>query len=333
MNIYRAIEQYTNEGKTGMLATVIRRLGSAPRDTGAKMFIGEDGKTYGTIGGGKLELDAIEESLRLMGKGQTEIFHIRMNATTVADQGMLCGGDVDILLEPVDKRYLELYREVGQCIEKGKRGIVITRFGPTGFSKTFVEPGNIIFGDPIKDEQLNEFQEYFDERNPVLIGDDTVVEPILRYSPLYIFGAGHVSQFISKVAKIVDFYVVVIDDRSEFANRERFPDADEIIVDSFEDVFSKLDFTGKEYAVIVTRGHSFDAYVLEEVLKRDYRYVGMIGSKRKVKIIFDNLRKMGFEEDVIKSVHAPIGIDIDAETPQEIAISIVAELIQERAKG
>ncbi|MCX8110345.1 MAG: XdhC family protein [Syntrophorhabdaceae bacterium] len=332
MNIYRIIEQYIIEGKTGILATVIRRLGSAPRDTGAKMFIGEDGRTYGTIGGGKLELDVFEEALKIMGKGLTRIFHVRMNATTIAEQGMLCGGDVDILLEPVDKRYLELYREAGQCSEKGKRGIVITRFGHAGFLKTFVGPENMTCGDPITDEQLIKVQRYFDQRNPVVIDGDTVVEPLIIYSPLYIFGAGHVSQFISKVAKIVDFYVVVIDDRAEFASKERFPDADEIIVDNFDKVFSKLDFTGKEYAVIVTRGHSYDAFVLQEVLKRDYRYVGMIGSRRKIKIIFDNLKEMGYSEEVIKSVHAPIGIDIDAETPQEIAVSIVAELIQERAK-
>jgi len=133
------------------------------------------------------------------------------------------------------------------------------------------------------------------------------------------------------MAKAVDFHVTVVDDREIFANRERFPEADEVIVEEFRGVFTKTRPPRNAYAVIVTRGHKHDAVVLEEVLRRPPRYTGMIGSKRKVKILFDDLRGKGFKEDTLGTVHAPIGIDIGAETPQEIAVSIIAELIKIRS--
>jgi xanthine dehydrogenase accessory factor len=132
---------------------------------------------------------------------------------------------------------------------------------------------------------------------------------------------------------MVDFSVTVIDDREEFANKERFPDANEIIVDNFQNVFNRLKFTGKEFVTIVTRGHQYDAGVLGETMKRQTRYIGMIGSKRKVAIVFDHMKKSGFSDEAIKRVHAPIGLTIHAETPQEIAVSIVAELIKVRGGG
>lgn len=198
-------------------------------------------------------------------------------------------------------------------------------------SKTLIGHDNTIIGDPLLEEESKFISKYINERNPFLINETTVVEPLVKFSPLYIFGGGHVSQYLSLVAKLVDFYTVVIDDRPEFANKERFPHADEIMVENFESAFERLSFTGNEFVVIVTRGHQYDAFVLQEVLRHDFKYVGMIGSKRKVKIILENLKQMGFAEELIDRVHAPIGLDINAETPQEIAISIVAELIKERA--
>ena len=172
---------------------------------------------------------------------------------------------------------------------------------------------------------------HFTDTKPVVF-DGVVIESLQVSSLLYIFGAGHVSQYIAKIAKLVDFYVVVADDRAEFANRERFPEADEIIVDDFRHIFDRVKFTGAEFVAIVTRGHAYDADVLKETLRRQVRYVGMIGSRRKVKIVFDYMRKCGFDEKTIESIHAPIGLSIHAETPQEIAVSIVAELIQVRGK-
>ena len=165
------------------------------------------------------------------------------------------------------------------------------------------------------------------------MSDGTVIEPIVSSSLLYLFGAGHISQYVAQVAAMVDFNIVVVDDRSDFANAERFPEAAEIIVEDFHDVFQRLTFYGNEYVAILTRGHKHDALVLEEVMKRPTRYVGMIGSKRKTKLVFDHLKTKGFEESALSKIYAPIGVDIQAETPQEIAVSIVAEMIGVKRKA
>ena len=169
-----------------------------------------------------------------------------------------------------------------------------------------------------------------EKKRPRVFGEGVVIEPISIASTVYIFGAGHISRYVAQAAKMVDFNVVVMDDRGDFANEERFPEADKVIVSDFRTVFDSLDYAGDVYSVIVTRGHNHDAEVLEEALKRPSKYIGMIGSKRKVKMVYDYLRSKGVEESALSAVHAPIGIKINSETPQEIAISIVAELIDVR---
>jgi xanthine dehydrogenase accessory factor len=331
MDLYEAVEQYVTGKAKGVLATVIYRAGSAPRDVGAKMFTGDDGKCFGTVGGGRLEFDVRNEAMRIMERGETKILHFRMNAKEVADDGMLCGGDVDILLEPVNEKYIELYRKVGRLLQKGGKGVVVTGFEGSTIRKTLIEQDAGITGDILTDKEIQKYYDYIQKNQPVVI-DGVVVEPLKVFSLLYVFGAGHVSQFISKIAKIVDFYVVVVDDREEFANRERFPEADEIVAEDFHRAFEKLQFTGQEFITIVTRGHQYDADVLLEAMKRPLKYIGMIGSRRKVKIILDFMRESGFSEEAIGKVHAPIGLAIGAETPQEIAVSIVAELIKVRGE-
>jgi xanthine dehydrogenase accessory factor len=132
---------------------------------------------------------------------------------------------------------------------------------------------------------------------------------------------------------LVGFRLVVVDDREEFANRQRFPWADQVLAADYESCFDHLEFNDHTYAVIVTRGHLHDANVLAAVLARPYRYVGMIGSRRKRNMIYDRLLADGVSPDKIKTVHSPIGLSIGAETPEEIAVSIVAELIQTRSEG
>jgi xanthine dehydrogenase accessory factor len=332
MGIYEIIEQYLKEKIKGAIATVIGRTGSAPRDVGAKMFVGEDGKLYGTIGGGRLEHGAYQEAKSIIEKGSPKILHIRMNAKEVAANGMICGGDVDVFLEPLLEKYKTLYSRLEYLEKRGKRGILITRFDERNFVKTLVEEDLTVNGDDISEKERDTFLKHLYETKPFVVAG-LVVEPLQASFGLYIFGAGHVSRYIAKIAKMVDFSVTVIDDREEFANRERFPDADEIIVEDFQRVFDRLQFSGKEFVAIVTRGHQYDAGVLGETIKRQTRYIGMIGSRRKVAIVFDHMRKSGFDEEAIKKVHAPIGIDIHAETPQEIAVSIVAEMIKVRGEG
>jgi xanthine dehydrogenase accessory factor len=158
------------------------------------------------------------------------------------------------------------------------------------------------------------------------------VEPTVLPGTVYLFGAGHVSRPVAELASLVDFQTVVIDDRDEFANAERFPRADRVIVaPSSHQSFEGLEIDRDSYLVIVTRGHLHDKTVLEQALKTDAGYIGMIGSRRKRDLIYQELLTKGFSQKDLGRVHAPIGLAIGAETPEEIAVSIVAELIQVRA--
>ncbi len=333
MNIFQIIREHLEAGSRGVLATVISRSGSAPRDVGAKMYIDETGRSFGTVGGGLLERHVQEEAAGKMSEDRASIFHMRMDSRTVAEQGMLCGGNVDVLLEPVGQAHRPLYARLAELERKGGMAVVVTALATGVFTKTLVEEGLVITGDPIDEGSAADHLGLFGERRPVIVGEGRfIVEPLFDRTRLYVFGAGHVSQYIARMANMVDFNVVVIDDRKEYANAERFPEAAEIVVGDFVEAFDSLSFTGREFIVIVTRGHSHDADVLRAALSRNARYVGMIGSRRKVQIIFDLMRESGYSDEVVSRVYAPIGLSIRAETPQEIAVSIVGQLIQIRAE-
>ncbi len=327
MDIFDTILTFLERGSHSVLATVVRRTGSAPRDVGAKMLVTDEGKVFGTVGGGQLESEAYGKATEMMGKDATAMVHVNMDALQVEDRVMLCGGNVDILLEPVTERHRPVYEAVGKCREDRERAILFTQFGPDGFAKSLIRGDGTVVGDAVGQETVKWCVRLVSNPATELSGN-TFAEPVRITVPLYIFGAGHVSQHLSKIAKAAGFSVTVIDDRKEFANHERFGEADAIVTGQFQDVFPSLDFTGNEYAVIVARSQEQDALVLEEVLKRNTRYVGMMGSRRKIDIILNSLREKGFDEKATTGIHAPIGIDIDAETPQEVAVSIVAEMIK-----
>ena len=159
---------------------------------------------------------------------------------------------------------------------------------------------------------------------------DIFVEPVLPPAELYIFGAGHVSASLYKVARIAGFDITVIDDREVYASRERFPEAQEVIADDFDKVTARLQLNESSYVVIVTRGHRDDMRVLRWAVQTPARYIGMIGSKRKTITIFKELQKEGLAPELFDRVHAPVGLDIGAITPEEIAVAITAELIAMR---
>lgn len=162
---------------------------------------------------------------------------------------------------------------------------------------------------------------------------EVFVEPVLPLPVLYLFGAGHVAFSVYKVAQNAGFDVVVVDDRESFANRERFPDAREVIAADFDQAMARLAPNESSYVVIVTRGHRDDMRVLRWAVQTEARYVGMIGSRRKVIAVYRELEKEGLPRRLFERVHAPIGFDIGAVTPEEIGVAIAAELIAVRRKA
>lgn len=326
--IYDVIEEYLANGKKGSIATIVSKDGSGPRNTGAKMFVGEDEKVYETIGGGGLEYKIQKQAIETVGDDEPQLIEIRLDSEEVTSDEDICGGVVEVFLEPVLEKHREVYRRIDHLEKNGEKGILITSFNEK-FQKTLLEEDMTVTGDDINMDYDSFFQSNINNLEPQ-VEDGKLIQTIHPSPVLYIFGAGHVSQFIAPLADTVGFQVVVIDDREEFASKERFPNAHKVIVEDFRGVFDQLNFTGEEYVVIVTRGHQYDKDVLEESLKRETKYRGMIGSKTKVKMILDYMKECGYDEEKVDGVHSPIGLSISAETPQEIAVSIVAELIQVR---
>jgi xanthine dehydrogenase accessory factor len=252
MDLFEEIVRMRRAGQRGALATIVHTNGSIPSYESSRMLVREDGSLAGTIGGGCVEAEVWAAAKEVMQKESPRkmVFHLNNEATY--DNGLICGGTVEIF-----------------------------------------------------------------------------VEPILPQPMLYLFGGGHVSIALAKVAFSAGFAVAVIDDREAFANLQRFPMAQDVFT-SYEDAFAKIQPNTSSYLVIVTRGHKEDMRVLAWAVRTGARYVGMIGSKRKVLSVYKALEPEGYRPEEMERVYAPMGLDIGALSPEEIAISIVAELIAVR---
>jgi xanthine dehydrogenase accessory factor len=354
-NIYTEIVKTLRGKEKVALATLITRTGSAPRGVGAKYLVKEDGKSFGSIGGGCVEAEVWEEAQGVLKKGEGKVLHFNLTAEQLAEGGLICGGNVDIFLEPIKEEYLKIYEEVVRIKQKGGSALLATQISVEGgfpreggkvLIKFTGEKWGFFYGaEGLEQEVFRKAEEllkeakpetmvfYSEKEAPPLKKMEILLEPIFSEPTVYIFGGGHVSQQLAPLAKRVDFKVVVIDDREIFANRERFPEADEVIVTEFEKCFDQIHIDDSSYIVIVTRGHLYDGFVLEQAVKTNARYIGMIGSKKKIHLLYQNLMKKGISQSTLDRVYAPIGIDIHSETPEEIGISIVAELIRVRGEA
>jgi xanthine dehydrogenase accessory factor len=250
MDIYEEIVKLRREGRRGAVATIVSVRGSIPSFRTAKMLVRDDGSIVGTIGGGCVEADVWQAAREVMEEEKPRTLTFNLNQNPKYDTGLVCGGTLDIFIEPV-----------------------------------------------------------------------------LPVPVLFLFGAGHVAVNLYQVAHNAGFDVIVVDDRETYANRERFPEAREIHAEDFDQTMAKLAPNESAYIVIVTRGHRDDMRVLRWAVQTPARYVGMIGSKRKVLAIYRELEKEGLAPELFERVHAPVGLDIGAVTPEEIAVAITAELI------
>jgi xanthine dehydrogenase accessory factor len=350
-DIYYEIAKVLEKKEKMALATLITRVGSAPRAVGAKYLIVGDGATVGSIGGGCVEAEVWQEAQKVIEKGERRVLHFDLTSEQLAEGGLICGGNVDIFLEPLQEEFFTIYQEAARIRQKGGAAILATLISVDGAftkeegSKVLMKisgekVGFLLGGVELENKILREGETLLKEKKPKVIvlnsenrKVEVLLEPIFSEPTVYIFGGGHVSEQLSPLAKKVHFKVVVIDDREMFANRTRFPEADEVIVSEFEKCFNQLLIDDTSYVVIVTRGHLYDGFVLKQAVKTKARYIGMIGSKKKIRTLYQNLMEEGIAKDTLARVYAPIGIDINSETPEEIAVSIVAELIKVRGES
>jgi len=343
MGIFQHIAGLLAGGENLVLATIVSRSGSAPRAVGSRMAVRPDGAIVGTIGGGILEARVMELAREVFGHGQSVLKKYVLTAQDASQMGMVCGGQISVLLQFLEASQPanpELYRDIEAALKARKRAWLIIEM-PSAFdvpqlTAQFLVRGEGMTAGDLDPQAIQTLTAQASAGQPEIVdhqGRRFLVESLCHEGSVYIFGAGHVSQQLAPLAVLVGFHTVVLDDRREFASRERFPNADEVIVlDSFQRALDGLEIDADSYLVIVSRGHAHDQTVLRQALKTDAGYIGMIGSRRKRDAVYANLEKEGYSRLDFDRVFSPIGLAIGAETPEEIAVSIVAELIQVRAE-
>ncbi len=347
MNIYEEILAGIRADDRLMLATIISSAGSTPVPPGAKMLIREHAPIpLGTIGGGCVEADVQEEARRLLAAGGACLIRRFTLTEDNIESGMLCGGTIDILIELLPKGESAVYSQLLSRRESGRDSAIVTLIGPgqvirgkflvsphmPGMDKEDISALTKVAGTvPASfDETLRSAIARQTVVRLPIAGGEFIIEPVIGLQDLLIFGGGHVSKYVSRSAAMAGFRVTVIDDRPEYANPLRFPEAYRTHAVGFDDAWGRLQIRPSTSIVIVTRGHKFDERVLERAVHTQARYIGMIGSKRKVISTYGNLISRGISRDLLRNIHAPIGLDIGAMTAEEIGISITAELIAVR---
>ncbi len=250
MDLYEEIASIRRAGRSCALATVVGARGSTPSYEGAKLLVREDGSVEGTVGGGCVEAQVLAAARAVIGTGKPQRLSFELSQDAVSNDGLLCGGELEVF-----------------------------------------------------------------------------VEPIIPQPRALIFGGGHISLSLSRIAAIAGFATVVVDDRQSFASRERFPEAEAVHAAPYEEIFPALAINESAYIIIVTRGHKDDLRVLRLAAASPARYIAMVGSRKKVAEALGELVKEGIAREAFGRIYAPMGLDIGAITPAEIAVSVVAEMI------
>ncbi len=341
-----AVEQF-KEGRSFVLATILDVKGSSPRHVGTRFLIRQDGTIVGTIGGGLLEAQVQQFAAAALSTGMSRHALFSFTGEGAESNEMICGGTAEVLVEFIDAANREREEIFKQLLAIGRNrgsGYLLTNIAiPVGGEAAggidyllMDGDGRYFGGFPHADSVTQALPQQRLLKPAQLLqppGSEWPVflELLKARGTIFIFGAGHVGACVAHLAAYVRFNVVVLDDREEFASPAKLPDAHEVVVvDSFQGSFSNLTVDEDSYLVIVTRGHAHDKTVLAQALRTNAGYIGMIGSRRKTKLVLEALLKEGFTREDFERVHAPIGLPIGGETPEEIGVSIIAEMIQIR---
>ncbi len=320
---------------TGAVASVGRRRGSLPMSATAKMVVTTDGARFGTVGGGCLEAEITERALEVAQSRMPAVSEHTLNSDLAGDLGLTCGGTAVMFIEPVygDEVLASVYGECAALLTRGERGVLVTGSDwSAGIQKILVKAGGVTGAG---DERLGEAAERINPlREEPELRDTLLVEPLVGAPRLVVFGGGHVGAKVAQAAAFAGWRVTVAEDRPELADPVRLPLAERTLVCDYGNLPENLGIDAATYVVICMRGHQHDALIAEQVSRRDTRYIGMLGSRRKVALTWKILASWGVPAERLALVHAPVGMAIGADTPEEIAISIVAEMIAvRRAEG
>ncbi len=338
-NLDRAIRASQPVAYTALVET----RGSTPQKAGATMLVFPDGSQCGTLGGGCVEAEVKRKALWLLDQGQTELLTFHLDDNYGWDDGLICGGRMTMLVDPVRPgahlSYFERLRDLlsvgAACTEAVVLDTEKAGGGLAGDRFLFDVDGRVVASRAAGELPASATGHL----RPVLARPRPYVDqgisylPVLQRCRLIVVGAGHVGQKVAQLAADVDFDVWVVDDREEYCNSQRFPQAQRLIVGPVDTALSGLEIDRNTYCLIVTRGHNHDEEALYHLAETPAAYVGLIGSRRKIRLIFEDLLAEGVSREALARVYAPLGFDIGSQTVPEIAVSIVAELIAHRNLG
>ena len=310
---YHQLAQALQESPV-VIATVTSIKGSVPREVGAKMIVVPNGQIIGTIGGGAGEAKVIKQALKVLETGEKQLVAIDLSGAPHRETQGVCGGIMQVWLERWSgTASITLVNKIMNVLESGNSGALVTPFDFAKFPY-LIHPYSVTAAE-------------------LEVSETVFIEPLLYPPTLLIIGAGHVALPLAKIAHLVGFQIVVQDDRAEFACVERFPQATAILAQPIGEAILHLPQTSQLYAALVTRGYAQDLAALRILLQRQVKYIGMIGSERRVRTVYQLLQNEEISLKLLHKVYAPIGLDIGALTPEEIAVSICAELIKVRRGG
>jgi len=315
------------------LVTVMDARGSVPRHPGSKMLVRGASVFLGTVGGGKGEARAIATAAECIRHRRSALLTLEFQGTVVEGQDMICGGTSTILIEYVADR--APYQMAFQKLEQGERVLVVKALDGSvsapGVTVTVMdEKGSPLFN-AIPPSARTGADKCLASGRPAYQEEPRVFfDPLFPEEKLLILGGGYVGQAVAALAARLDFKITVADDRKEFSAAGRFPPGVQALCGSYTDMVNAFPFDSATYVVMVTRGHLTDLECVRAVLGKKYRYAGFIGSERKAQLLREQLKSDGFDQERIDALHAPIGLNIQAETPAELAVSILAQVIAVR---
>jgi xanthine dehydrogenase accessory factor len=356
--MYSQVKQFMDDGETLAVATIVSTLGSTPREIGAKMVITASGEILGTVGGGCGEAEVRREAIQVIRSRKPALVRVELMDDIESDSPAVCGGILNVFVDPWWKDAetpvcAKLTEELIQVASEGAAAVMATVIMVDGLDnvhpgdKCLIRDGVLKSGNIDNEELLQAILKEAENRlqnencRQVLlelpgtaIKAEVFFEVLTAIRKAIVVGAGHLAIPLVQFAKILGFHVTVLDDRVIYANRERFPQADEVLVGDMAETLSQIEITSQTYIVLITRGHQFDEPCLRAIIHSPAKYIGMIGSKRRIKACFIRFRDEDkIPEELLKRVYAPIGLDIKAESPEEIALSIIAEMIKIRRGG
>lgn len=340
--LYQELCAFAQKKQPFALATLVGTSGSSPQNTGAKVLFFPDGRIVGTIGGGCMEAEARRIALDCLRKKTTRLFDLRLDDDFGWDDGLICGGSVHIFIHPDPAQDADIYEAALSAAASRQKAVLITaiRGDSELLGRTaLLTADGTLRGAPVWQKRADALHDVLQNAlasgraRSVEVDAETSVyaEPIVPRPTLLIAGAGHIGASLAQICALCDFEVVVVDDRASLCNTERLPFADRAVVDDIPRFVRDFPINEDTFVVIVTRGHRHDAHVLRECIHSNARYLGMIGSKRKICVIYEEMLREGLATpDELRRVHSPLGLTIGSREVGEIAVSIAAELVAVR---